>query len=76
MAVALALGVVGYWLRRAEYPIAPLVLGLILGPMLEDNYRLAVKLAQGDHLVFLYSPIVLGMVAVMALATLAARGRR
>lgn len=76
MGVALVLGVIGYGLRRAHYPIAPLVLGLILGAMLEDNYRLAVKLAQGNHFVFFESAIVLGMIAIVTIAVLAGRLRR
>lgn len=68
MGVALGLGVLGYLLKKADYPASPLVLGLILGNMLEDNYRLAVKLAQGSNLVFVQSPIVLGMLGVIALA--------
>lgn len=70
MGIALSLGAVGYLLKKADYPISPLVLGLILGPMLEDNYRLAVKLGQGNHLIFLHSPIVMGMLAVVVLAVL------
>lgn len=70
MAVALALGLAGYALRRADYPLSPLVLGLILGGMLEENYRLAVKLALGNHLTFLESPIVLVMLAAILLAFL------
>lgn len=68
MGIALILGIVGYLLKRADYPISPLVLGLILGPMLEDNYRLAVKLGQGNPFVFLHSPIVLAMIAVICVA--------
>lgn len=67
MGVALVLGVIGYLFKKADYPISPLVLGLILGSMLEDNYRLAVKLDQGNHFVFLQSPIVVGMFAVVAI---------
>lgn len=68
MGVALVLGLIGYVIKKANYPIVPLVLGLILGPMLEDNYRLAVKLAQGNHWVFFGSPILLGMLALIVLA--------
>lgn len=68
MGVALVLGVIGYLLKKANYPISPLVLGLILGSMLEDNYRLAVKLGQGNHFVFFQSPIVLGMLVLLVAA--------
>jgi putative tricarboxylic transport membrane protein len=68
MGVALALGVTGYLFKRADYPISPLVLGLILGNMLETNFRLAIKLAQGNYFVFFQSPIVLGMLAAIVVA--------
>jgi len=66
MAVSMAFGIAGYGLRKGGYPLVPLVLGLILGPMLESNYRLAVKLAQGDYFAVLYSPLVPVMLAVAA----------
>jgi putative tricarboxylic transport membrane protein len=65
MAVAFILGALGYLFKKADYPINPLVLGLILGAMLEENYRLAVKLGHGNHLVFFHSPIVLTMLFII-----------
>ncbi len=65
MGVACILGVLGYLLKKADYPISPLVLGLILGPMLEQNFRLAVKLGQGNYFTFLEQPIVLVMLAIV-----------
>lgn len=59
MGVALFLGIVGYLLKKADYPIAPIVLGLILGGMLEENLRRAVKLAMGNYLVFFTKPIAI-----------------
>jgi len=57
MGVALFLGILGYFLKKADYPIAPIVLGLILGGMLEENFRRAVKIANGNYLVFFTKPI-------------------
>ncbi len=68
MGLTLILGLIGYACKKGGYPISPLVLGLILGSMLEENFRLAVKLAGGDYFVFLRSPIVLIMLAVTGLA--------
>jgi len=65
MAVAFILGALGYLFKKTDYPISPLVLGLILGGMLEENYRLAVKLGQGNPLVFFHSPIVLAMLFII-----------
>jgi len=45
-----AAGIVGYLLRRAGVPLGPLVLGLILGPMMEANLRRALILSRGDWL--------------------------
>ena len=47
MGIALVMGFVGYVLKKDGYPIAPIVLGLILGGMFEENFRRAVKLAGG-----------------------------
>lgn len=51
-------GVVGFLLRRANVPLGPLVLGLILGPMMEANLRRALVLSRGDWLEPLSRPIV------------------
>ncbi|MBI1355084.1 MAG: hypothetical protein GC160_12115 [Acidobacteria bacterium] len=52
-------GVIGFLLRRATVPLGPLVLGLILGPMMEANLRRALILSRGDWTVPLTRPIVL-----------------
>ena len=41
-------GLLGYVLRRFGYPIAPVVVGLILGPMAEKSLRQALQISQGD----------------------------
>ncbi len=57
MGIALVMGLLGYVLKRDDYPIAPIVLGLILGGMFEENFRRAVKLAGGSYLTFFTKPI-------------------
>tara|TARA_A100000171_G_C2040102_1_gene100023 strand:+ start:390 stop:566 length:177 start_codon:yes stop_codon:yes gene_type:complete len=37
--VMLVFGGIGYLLRRAHYPLAPIIIGMILGPILENNFR-------------------------------------
>lgn len=59
MAIALVMGIIGYFLIREGYPISPIVLGLILGSMFEENFRRAVKLAQENYLIFFTKPICL-----------------
>jgi putative tricarboxylic transport membrane protein len=50
---ALLLGFIGYFLRKLKYPMAPLVLGIILGPIIEDNFRRALVHSQGSLLPFM-----------------------
>lgn len=52
-------GGVGYLLTRLEFPAAPLLLGVILGPMLEENLRRAMLISRGDLSTFLTRPISL-----------------
>ena len=75
--MALFFGVVGFAMLRAGYPLAPAVLGLILGPMIETNYRRALTLSSGSHTIFLESPIglVLLALAVVSFAAPAVRNR-
>lgn len=48
VAVMLFFGVLGYFLRSRQYPIAPVTLGLVLGPMMDSNFRRAVSLAVSE----------------------------
>jgi putative tricarboxylic transport membrane protein len=68
MAVALAFGLIGYALKKEDYPFTPIVLGLILGGMFEENFRRAVKLAGGDYSVFFTKPISLLFIVLAALS--------
>nr|WP_205665238.1 tripartite tricarboxylate transporter permease [Caldimonas tepidiphila] len=52
-----AIGWVGVAMRRFDFPVAPVIVGMILGPMAEKQLRLALGLAQGDWLVFFKQPI-------------------
>jgi len=54
---ALFMGLVGYVAKKNEYPIAPIVLGLILGGMFEEQFRRGVKLGAGTLSRFYTSPI-------------------
>jgi TctA family transporter len=64
-------GVVGYFLRKLECEPAPLLLGFILGPMLEENFRRAMLLSRGDPMVFVTRPISLSLLIFSALLLLA-----
>ncbi len=57
-------GVVGYIFVKLECEPAPLILGFILGPLMEENLRRAMLLSRGDPLVFFQRPISLSMLLV------------
>jgi TctA family transporter len=64
--VAVAFGVLGYVFLKLGCEPAPLLLGYILGPMLEENLRRALVLSRGDYTVFLTRPLSLAMLVVAA----------
>jgi putative tricarboxylic transport membrane protein len=64
-------GLVGYFFLRAGCEGAPLLLGFVLGPMMEENLRRALLLAHGDPVVFVTRPISLGLLIMSALLLLA-----
>ena len=66
----LGFGLLGYAMERLDFPLAPAVLGLILGPMAEENMRLALLISQNDWLVFVTRPISI-TIAVLTLLVLA-----
>lgn len=57
-------GVAGYFLSKNDFPLAPLVLGLILGPMLENNMRRALTISNGDFMIFLQKPVSLAFLII------------
>ncbi|WP_374309647.1 tripartite tricarboxylate transporter permease [Dongia sp.] len=62
----LGIGLLGFAMRQFEYPVAPLVVGLILGPMAEEQFRRAYAIAQGDMSVFVTHPISAALLAIAA----------
>jgi TctA family transporter len=69
--VMTAFGVIGYAFRKLDCEPAPLLLGLVLGPLLEENFRRTMVLSGGDWSVFVRRPISLGFL-LLAAALLAA----
>jgi len=81
VAIVAAFGVIGAVLLMLEFPLSPIVLGFVLGPMLEEKFRQATLLSRGDLSVFLTRPVAAGFVAASGLLVLAQvvawlRGRR
>lgn len=64
------IGIVGFAVRLFGVPVAPAVIGLILGPLAETQFRRALAIAQGDWTVFLTSPLSAALLAIAALAVL------
>ncbi len=64
--VMFAAGVAGYFLEKVNVPLAPIILGMILGPMAEQSVRRALLISRGDASELITRPIS----AVLALATL------
>jgi putative tricarboxylic transport membrane protein len=60
-------GIVGFLMRRFDIPVAPAVIGLILGPLAEQQMRRALAISQGDFMVFLQAPISAGLLALALL---------
>jgi putative tricarboxylic transport membrane protein len=56
-----ALGAAGYLLRKQGVPMAPLILGFVLGDMMEQNLRRALSMTNGDAGILLESPISIGL---------------
>jgi putative tricarboxylic transport membrane protein len=77
--VMLGMGVFGYVLRKLEFDLAPVVLGLVLAPMIELSLRQALALSGGDYAIFVKRPIAatfLGLGAVLVLLSLRALLKR
>ncbi|HYD70237.1 tripartite tricarboxylate transporter permease [Azospirillum sp.] len=59
-------GLAGYLFLKLECEPAPLLLGFVLGPMMEENLRRALLLSRGDPMVFAHRPISAGLLALAA----------
>jgi TctA family transporter len=74
-------GLLGYLFIRLECEPAPMLLGFILGPLMEENLRRAMRISSGDPMIFVNRPISLGLlIAALLLLVLVAlpaiRGKR
>jgi len=64
-------GVIGYLLRKLDFPLAPVVLTLILGPLMESSLRLSLEMSQGSFGIFLTSPIAVVLLTMTVLILIA-----
>lgn len=63
-------GLLGYALRVLQYPAAPLLLGFVLGPMMEEHFRRAMLIARGDYWVFIERPISATVIVLTVMVVL------
>ena len=63
-----ALGIIGYVLVKLGCEPAPLLLGFVLGPMLEEHLRRAMIISRGDPMIFIERPISAGLLALAVVA--------
>ena len=68
----LGFGFLGYVMQKAAVPPAPMVIGLILGPVMETNYLQSMLIGDGNYGVFLQSPIAVVLLAIALLSILQA----
>ena len=67
VAVMLVFGVLGYFFKKLKYPLAPLVLALVLGDMAEASFRQSMLLSQGSLAIFWSNPLVASIVSLALL---------
>ena len=67
LAILYLFGLLGFAMRRWDIPVAPAVIGLILGPLAETQFRRALAISQGDPSVFITQPISAMVLAISAL---------
>jgi putative tricarboxylic transport membrane protein len=67
VAILAGVGLLGFVLKWLDYPLAPVVVGLILGPMAEVQFRRGLQIAQGDYGAFLDKPIAVALFALAAI---------
>ncbi|PMR78764.1 tripartite tricarboxylate transporter permease [Billgrantia endophytica] len=64
--VVIAFGVLGYTLRILHFPVAPLLLGFVLGPLMENHFRRSMLISRGDLMTFIERPISGTILAITA----------
>lgn len=67
LALLYIVGVIGFLMRRYDIPVAPVLVGMILGPLSEQQFRRALAISQGDLSIFVTQPISAAILAITAL---------
>lgn len=77
--ISLFFGIIGFFLKRNDFPLSPMLVAVILGPMLEMNMSNALMIAGGNYLVFFMRPIgttCLVLAILVIIFTVVARNRK
>jgi putative tricarboxylic transport membrane protein len=64
--VVVVFGIIGYLLKTLDVPLAPLVMGLVLGPLLEKSLAQTMSLGEGSFAIVFQKPIALGIFVLAA----------
>lgn len=67
LALVLVIGVIGFLFRKFDFPLAPVMIGVILGPLAETSFRNALLSSGGDYTVLIASPITWVMYGFMVI---------
>jgi putative tricarboxylic transport membrane protein len=67
LALLYVIGVIGFLMRRFDIPVAPVLVGMILGPLAEQQLRRALAISQGDLSIFVTQPISAAVLGITAL---------
>ncbi|MCG8348783.1 MAG: tripartite tricarboxylate transporter permease [Chloroflexales bacterium] len=73
MAILLVIGIIGFLLRRFDFPLAPVVLGAVLGPLIEQEFRRSLAISVNDYSIFFTRPLsgtIMALVVVSFLVPL------
>jgi putative tricarboxylic transport membrane protein len=66
--IAYGIGVIGFFMRHYDFPISPVILGIILGPMMELQFRRTLLISNGDLTVFVTRPLTATLLGLAVVA--------
>ncbi|MBT5220876.1 MAG: C4-dicarboxylate ABC transporter permease [Woeseia sp.] len=66
--VMFGFGLLGYLLKKLDFPVTPIILALVLGGILEENFRRALIVSRGDYVIFVTQPISAILLVMAALS--------
>ncbi|MGV0034813.1 MAG: tripartite tricarboxylate transporter permease [Candidatus Azotimanducaceae bacterium WSBS_2022_MAG_OTU7] len=70
VAIVFVLGLVAVMLRRFQFPVAPVLLGILLGPLIEQEFRRSLSISGGDYSILYSSPLAATFLAVSIISVI------